>query len=544
MDRAEPALLVVDDNEDNRYTLVQRLRRQGYTQLSTANNGREALERLAAQPFDLMLLDVTMPEMNGYEVLERVKADPRLRQLPVIMISALDQIDSVVRCIELGAEDYLPKPFNPTLLKARVGATLEKKRLRDAVDAYLARIEQELAWARRIQLGMVPDRFPAPTPQYPVELFGTLRPARQIGGDLYDYFWRDEHTLCLVIADVSDKGAAAALFMARTKTLVHMVGTMLFASAGQPAAPHEVAARVNEELCLDNGEGMFVTLLLATIDLQTRKLRYCNAGHPAPFVVDAAGQVLRLEQARGKPLGIRASFTYDTAEHSLAPGDTFVLYTDGITEAEDGKGALFGDERLRQALHGLGGAGAEATVRTVINQVQAFVGAATQSDDIAALAARLPRTPQSGGGIDTAEIAIENRLAELRRVARLVDDLGLHWHLPADTIADLQVALDEILTNIVSYAYDDAATHRIGLSLSRDEAGVHVVVEDDGKPFDPFSVAAPDHSGGLRERRVGGLGIHLVRALMNMASYDRHGDINRTTLLKSLRPQDPAGEVE
>ncbi len=133
MTASEAALLVVDDNEDNRYTLTRRLNREGYKNLTMASNGREALDQLNAQPFDLVLLDIMMPDMNGYEVLEQVKATPALRDIPIIMISALDEIESVIRCIELGAEDYLSKPFNPTLLRARVGASLEKKRLRDEV---------------------------------------------------------------------------------------------------------------------------------------------------------------------------------------------------------------------------------------------------------------------------------------------------------------------------------------------------------------------------------------------------------------------------
>jgi class 3 adenylate cyclase len=135
---SEAALLVVDDIEDNRYTLTRRLSREGYTNLTTAANGREALELLQEKPIDLVLLDIMMPEMNGYEVLERLKADPDLRHIPIIMISAVDEIESVIRCIELGAEDYLSKPFNPTLLRARVGASLERKRLHDQVRAQAA----------------------------------------------------------------------------------------------------------------------------------------------------------------------------------------------------------------------------------------------------------------------------------------------------------------------------------------------------------------------------------------------------------------------
>jgi len=142
-DAESPAILVVDDNDDNRYTLTRRLKREGYANLAVAENGRQAVDALAERRFDLVLLDIMMPEMDGYQVLEHIKSNPALRDIPVIMISAVDEMDSVVRCIELGAEDYLPKPFNPVLLRARVGACLEKKRLHDQEAAYLSQIEHE-----------------------------------------------------------------------------------------------------------------------------------------------------------------------------------------------------------------------------------------------------------------------------------------------------------------------------------------------------------------------------------------------------------------
>jgi DNA-binding response OmpR family regulator len=144
MSESEAALLVVDDIEDNRFALSRRLARQGYLNVTTAADGRQALELLNSRPFDLVLLDIMMPNVNGYEVLAAMKADERLRHIPVIMISAVDEIDSVVRCIDLGAEDYLPKPFNPTLLRARVGACLERKRLHDQVTARTRELTESL----------------------------------------------------------------------------------------------------------------------------------------------------------------------------------------------------------------------------------------------------------------------------------------------------------------------------------------------------------------------------------------------------------------
>ena len=148
MSVTDPTLLVVDDNEDNRYTLTRRLGREGFSNIATATNGREALELLRAKPIDLVLLDIMMPDMNGYEVLEHLKADPQLRHIPVIMISAVDEIESVIRCVELGAEDYLSKPFNPTLLRARVGASLERKKLHDQVRAQAADLA---AWNQTLE---------------------------------------------------------------------------------------------------------------------------------------------------------------------------------------------------------------------------------------------------------------------------------------------------------------------------------------------------------------------------------------------------------
>ena len=383
------ALLVVDDNDDNRLMLGARLARLGYADVTMAVDGREALELIRQRRFDLVLLDVMMPHLNGYQVLEQLRADGRLADLPVIMVSALTEMDSVIRCIELGAEDYLPKPLNPTLLKARVGACLEKKRFRDQAREYLDRLERELRSAREIQLAMVPTAFPEPTPERPVEIFATLEPARQVGGDLYDFFRIEDGTLCFVVADVSDKGAPAALFMARTKTLIRLVATLLRAPGGAAPGPDEIIARVNAELCHDNAHSMFVTLFFGMLDSASGDLRFCNAGHGCPYVVSAENGVTPLAGSKSKPVGIRPSFSYEAAACTLARGDALFLFTDGITEAMDPAGNLFSEERLEEVLRSLGGKTASTVVGAVVNAVRAFTGSAPQSDDIAAMALRL-----------------------------------------------------------------------------------------------------------------------------------------------------------
>ena len=388
MSVAKSALLIVDDNEDNRYTLTRRLQREGYEDLTTAADGQQALELLGARPFELVLLDVMMPGLNGYEVLGRMHADNRLRHIPVIMISAIDEIDSVIRCIELGAEDYLAKPFNPTLLRARVGASLEKKRLRDELMRHTRRMEQELETAREIQLSMVPTDFPLPSAEYPLAAYGTLQSAREIGGDLYDCFWIAAGKLCLVVADVSDKGASAALFMARAKTVVRLLAALVRQSLGRIPAPAELVARVNEELCQDNPHAMFVTLFLSIVDARSGEFEWCNAGHTLPYVIGPEGIVRVLADGHGIPVGIKATITFESGKAKLAPGASLFVYTDGITEATNEQGEFFGEERLEAALRSLAGHAPEDLVSAVLQRVRTFAGSAAPSDDIAALACR------------------------------------------------------------------------------------------------------------------------------------------------------------
>jgi sigma-B regulation protein RsbU (phosphoserine phosphatase) len=382
-----PRILVVDDNDDNRYTLTLYLDLEGYTNVETAQDGEEAIARLKASDFDLVLLDVMMPKVDGYQVLAWIKDQTRLRDLPVIMISALNEMNSVVRCVELGAVDYLLKPFNPVLLKARLGTTLEKKRLRDEVDAHLARLEQELEAARRLQMTMVPQSFPEPSAAFPLELHASMEPAREVGGDLYDFFPTEDGMLCFLIGDVSGKGMPAALFMARTKSLIRITTELMRSRHGSSAGPAEIVARVNRELCQDNNDLMFVTLFFAMIAPGSGELEFCNAGHNPPYRLNGR-TVEPIEGAKGIILGVRPDAVYATGRLSLAPGDCVYLFTDGVTEAADPHDDLFSEQRLESVLRAGAGVSAADIVKSVAEAVRDFVGTALPSDDITMLAVR------------------------------------------------------------------------------------------------------------------------------------------------------------
>ena len=387
-----PRILVVDDNDDNRYTLTLYLDLEGYTNVEAAHDGEEAIARLAAAGFDLVLLDVMMPKLNGYEVLAWIKDQARLRDVPVIMISALNEMNSVIRCIELGAVDYLLKPFNPVMLKARIGATLEKKRLRDEVAAHVARLEAELNAARRLQMAMVPHSFPAPSAEFPIDLCASMEPAREVGGDLYDFFVTQDGKLWFLVGDVSGKGMPAALFMARAKSLIRIATDLMRSANGASAGPADIIARVNRELCQDNSDMMFVTMFFGMLTPGSGEVEFCNAGHNAPYRLNGKA-VETIEGAKGIILGIRPDAVYASARLLLAPGEGIYVFTDGVTEANNATEEMFGETRLEGVLRAAAGAPSAEIVKSVAEAVRGFVGTALPFDDITMLALRRLDTP-------------------------------------------------------------------------------------------------------------------------------------------------------
>ena len=389
-DQPPSRLLVVDDNPDNRYVLTQRLRRLGHTDIDAAEDGQAALDAIArqAEPYDAILLDVMMPRVNGVEVLETLAEDGRLARMPVIMISASSEIDTVVRCIELGAEDYLPKPFNPVLLRARLGAVLEKKRLRDALERQLLRFERELAEARRQQLSMVPDEFPAPGPGCPVAVHAVMVPAREVGGDLYDCFEAAPGILCIAVGDVSDKGVPAALFMARTRSLLRAAALQHADTAGAPPRPSVLAAVLNEELCKNNPLGMLATLLVGFLDALSGRFAFANAGHPRPLLLSPERGVEEVATKPDPPLGIVPGLRHADHEVVLASGEGLVVITDGLPEMTDPGGAFYSMKRVLADLHALRCAAPETITAALLSNAQAFADGSPAADDVTVLALR------------------------------------------------------------------------------------------------------------------------------------------------------------
>ena len=372
----------------NRDLLSRRLQQQGHT-VTRAENGRRALEMIAAEEFDLVLLDIMMPELDGYAVLERLRADGTLDRLPVIMISAVTEIESVVRCIEIGATDYLPKPFNTVLLRARVGATLEKKRLRDKERLWAKSMERELEIGREIQQSFLPEELPRPAGW---EIAAAFQPARQVAGDFYDAFpLAGDSRIGLVVADVCDKGVGAALFMALFRSLLRAFTERTFAEAGGATDESRLLSSVvstNDYIAKTHGgSNMFATAFAAALDPASGAVAWVNAGHEAPVVLGPSRSPAARLAPTGPALGLMPGMTFTAGTNLLAPGETLFAFTDGVTESKDPSGRFFSEERLIDLL-ALEAPSAKGLLDAVGAAVAEHSAGSERSDDITMLAVR------------------------------------------------------------------------------------------------------------------------------------------------------------
>ncbi len=383
-------ILIVDDEPFNVDYLEQELDELHYATVSAAD-GYAALAKVQSEAPDLVLLDIMMPGLDGFEVLRRLRIDPATRDLPVIVISADNNLQSVVNGIELGAEDYLPKPFEPVLLRARIASCLEKKHLRDLQQLYLKGLERELDIARTIQQGFLPAELPR-VPGW--EIAAYFKAAREVAGDFYDAFLLPNGNLVCVIGDVCGKGVGAALFMTLFRSLIRATATSDLArrdpdlSALSPAeCLQHVVAFTNRYVAHTHGAaGIYTTLFIGLFNPQTGQLTYINGGNEPALLVQAGDKLTAL-RATGPVVGTLPDADYAVKEIVLAPGDMVLMFTDGLPDACDTEDTAFGKDRVRCRMHH--GVIAPALL---LEQLQAelheFIGAAGQFDDITLLAVK------------------------------------------------------------------------------------------------------------------------------------------------------------
>jgi len=391
--------------------------------------------------------------------------------------------------------------------------------------AQKASIESDLRIASDIQMGMLPENFPTREDRDDVQLYASLTPAKEVGGDLFDFYFRDEK-LFFCIGDVSGKGVPASLFMAVTRSTFRTV-------SAHESMPDRIVTTMNKTIADMNKRNMFVTLFVGVLDLPTGRLHYCNAGHDAPLLVGAG--VGELPCDPNIPVGFMPQWKYSLQETHIFTGTTILLFTDGLTEAMDSDEALFSMQRVNDvAFQAL--TCQQQEPRQLIEQmtkaVNQFVGDAEQSDDLTMMAIQYIK--QQSDVLMRKNIVLANNTKEVTRLNTFTDEVCETVGLgPAET-AQVKVAVEEAVVNVMNYAYPPGKHGDVTIEAASNNMRLKFTIIDSGKPFDPTVQDTIDTTLPAKERKIGGLGIHIMRQNMDSINYERMDNLNVLTLRKNL----------
>ncbi len=405
----------------------------------------------------------------------------------------------------------------------------ERRQMEAQLTAAKERMEDELNIGRDIQMSMLPLEFPAFPNRSEFSIYAMLQPALEVGGDFYDMFLIDDDHLCFVVADVSDKGVPAALFMAVSKTLVK-------SHAAADLSPASILTAVNAELAAHNDSSMFVTIFLCVLNIQTGQLTYTNAGHNPPYIKTSSDGLITLDQRHGPVAGAIDGVAYGQSVAQLESGDYVVLFTDGVTEAMSPERELYSEARLEALLESTVMVTTEHVVDLVFDAVVEHADTANQSDDITVLAVEFQGT--AGDQAHRFDLTISNQLEEIGPVLTRFDEFAASYGLDDAVRRPVLLVLDDLVNNVVSYAYPEGEEAQIRIAAELTEHRLAITIADDGIPFNPFGGTAAEIGGSIEERDIGGLGIHLVTTLMDEYDYSRRSGRNVVTIVKNLDPQD------
>lgn len=378
-------ILSVDDELDMEILITQYFRRKirkGEYEFSFAHNGLEALQLvLEKKDFDIILSDINMPEMDGLTLLTRIN-EMRNPALKCIMVSAYGDMDNIRSAMNNGAFDFATKPIDMDDLSQTIEKAIEQiKFIKESQCEHkqLESIKSDLAVAGEIQQAILPQKFPPfPNISDRLDIFASMTPAKEVGGDFYDFFMIDDEHLGFVIADVSGKGVPASLFMAVSRTMLRATGMR-----GLPT--HECLNIVNRLLAGESLDSMFVTLFYGIINIETGDIDYTNAGHNPPYILHNDGTAEELPRSKNFIVGVFDDFVFRNDQMKLEKGDTLVMYTDGVTEAFNEAKEQFGESRLEDTLKKVCGKTCKDMNDVLISDLKAFAGNEPQSDDITTL---------------------------------------------------------------------------------------------------------------------------------------------------------------
>ena len=382
------------------------------------------------------------------------------------------------------------------------------------------RMQSELRIGREIQMSMVPNTFPPFPDRTDLDFAAYLNPAKEVGGDLYDYYIRD-NKLYFCIGDVSGKGVPASLLMTVTRTLFRAVSS-------HESSPGRIVEAMNKSMTETDSAEMFVTFFCAVLDLSSGLLTYCNAGHNPPLLI--TNEIKFLPEEPNIPLAVVPEFSYKEQQISLQYDDAIFLYTDGLTEAENASAEQFGEERMIHVLH---------TRRSSQDQLKAmeaavadFVQDAPQSDDLTMLFIHFMAHVESNQ--KERRLILHNDIQQIPQLADFLETIAYEMNLEQSLVLSLNLALEEAVTNVILYAYPKGADGLVDIEAIMKEKSLEFIISDSGTPFDPTAAPTADVSLSAEDRPIGGLGIFLVRQIMDDVRYERVDGKNRLLITKAL----------
>ena len=383
------------------------------------------------------------------------------------------------------------------------------------------RISTELSVATEIQASMLPCIFPPFPERKEFDIYASMLPAREVGGDFYDFFFIDKDNLVVTIADVSGKGIPAALFMVVTKTLIK--------NCSLCRDPKSVFESVNNKLCEGNETGMFVTAFLGFYNVPTGRFIYINAGHNPPLI-RKQGKYDFLKTDPCIVLGFQKNIKYREKEQIifLEPGDSLYLYTDGVTEAMNSNMDMFGEERLLDAANRTGDSSPKEFLHSIKRELDIFTDGAEQHDDVTMLALKINKPGSVADNVK--ELVVEAKLENLEKTIDFINGKLENLKYPHDLQNEIDIAIEEIFMNIANYAYKPQ-TGEVAIFVSTEDKTL-IRFEDSGKPFNPLEQPAPDLEKPLAARDIGGLGIFMTKKIMDNVEYARQDDKNILTITK------------
>ncbi|MCR4950117.1 MAG: SpoIIE family protein phosphatase [Solobacterium sp.] len=446
------------------------------------------LKPLKAVQADIRLYKNTKDSNKAVTALQSIRAYNEIGTLSEDMISLIREID-----------DYIKRIENITIEKERITA--------------------ELTLATKIQSDVLPNIFPAFPERNEFDIYALMDPAREVGGDFYDFFLIDDDHLCVIVADVSGKGIPAALFMMSAKIILDN-------NAMMGKSPAEIMRDTNTAVCAGNQEEMFITVWLGILEISTGKLTACNAGHEYPAMKKKGGRFEMLRDKHCFVVGGVPDAVYREYEIQMEPGDSLFLYSDGLPEAMDRDKQLFTTDRMIDALNAYPDVSPMVLLEKVSWAVSDFVKDSTQYDDLTMLCLAYAG-PQN-------TITVDADLKNLAAVTDFVSGKLEAMDVPPKAVMQTDVVIDEIFSNIAKYAYGDKAG-KASVTVREEEDGFQLIFEDHGVPFDPTQQKEPDLTLPAEEREIGGLGITMVRKMMDGLSYEYLDGKNILTVTKKCK---------